>query len=254
MENTALLSADEMLKHWLLNLAIEYPVWLGQLFPAVASQSLNVKPVPRCDAQDYARGLIKLFDSGMITMSSEVPGDDVESEPGISCILDRFLELSNSDPRFHRDGCPLPTYARNRIPGMQVSFKLSVLGGEAWEKVAEPDWKRFISVSTYGATEGQSETGEVISEARDLVIAYMGWYPEVNREQIQLDTIRWQTHLDFEILYWKRLPFVYDASFQTVPAESRWNGYREPQWFWDWWASTCSWYKKPWELPNWPSE
>ena len=94
----------------------------------------------------------------------------------------------------------------------------------------------------------------MISANRDLVIAYMGWYPEVNREQIQLETIKWQTHTDFDVLYWKRLPFVYHASFQVQPAEARWNGYREPQWFHDWWVSTCSWHKKPWELPNWPSE
>jgi hypothetical protein len=72
---------------------------------------------------------------------------------------------------------------------MQVSFRLTRRGGEAWEKAAEPDWGHFISVGTYSAAGGQSEPGEVISANRDLVIAYMGWYPEVNREKIQLETI-----------------------------------------------------------------
>jgi hypothetical protein len=255
MANTLSLSADPMMKHWLLNLAIECPAWLGHLFPTVAGEALNVMPIPGRIATDYARGLIELFDSRMIGLSSDVPGDDVESGPGVAQVLDRFLKLSNDDPRLRRDGRLQPVYERNRVPGMQVSFKLTNHGGEAWEKVAEPDWGRFVSATTYSAVQPQSEmAGDLVSADRDLLIAYMGWYPEVNGEQIQLDTIKWQTHTDFEILYWKRLLFVYHASFQVRPAEPRWNGHREPHWFRDWWTSTCSWHKKPWQLPSWPPE
>src|SRR5207249_1289788 len=135
-----------------------------------------------------------------------------------------------------------------------VYLQLTALGGEAWERLAEPDWGKFISASSTPSTPQCEEwTGDLVSADRDLLIAYMGWYPEVREEQIKLETIRWQTHSDFEILYWKRLPFVYHASFQSASAEARWNSYREPQWFRDWWVSTSCWYKKPWELPNWPS-
>ena len=253
MENTTILSADELLRHWLLNLAIEYPVWLGQLFPAIAGEALNAKPVPHCDAQDYARGLVELFDSGMITLSSEVPGDDVESRPGILRILERFLRLSNDDPRLCRDGRLLPTYTRNRLPGMQVSFKVSALGGEGWEGIAEPDWTHIFTISR------DDTSGDLISPDRDLLLAYMGWYPEIHQEGIQMETITWQTHSDYEILYWKRLPLVYHASFRLHAAEPRWGStvpiwYEAPRWFWEWRNSTGYWHKKPWHLPSWPSE
>ena len=241
-----ILSADEMLRHWLLNLAIEYPVWLGHLFPAVAGQVLNVKAVPGCDAQDYARGLIELFDSDLITMSSELPEDDVESRSGVTGILDRFLKLSNDDPRLQRER------RRSHLPG-QVTFKLSALGGEAWETIAEPDWTRILTGSR------DSTSGDLISPNRDLLMGFMGWYPEINQEGIELETITWQTHLDYEILYWKRLPLVYHASFRLHAAEPRWGStvpiwFEAPRWFWEWRNSTGYWHKEPWHLPSWPSE
>jgi hypothetical protein len=251
------LNRGQVIEHWLLNLAVERPVSLGFLFPEIETEGLNVRPIPHCGSEDYARGLLDLFVAELITLDSEFREDDVGSRGGVSTVLDRFRRLSKEDSKVRH---LLP---RNRQssrhggyqpPSNRVYFQLTTRGGEAWEKVAEPDWKRFISASTRGAIQGQSEAGELISAHRDLLIAYMGWYPEVNGEQIQLDTVKWQTHTDFEILYWKRLPFVYHASFQVGPAEARWNGYREPQWFRDWWTSTCSWHKKPWHLPNWPSE
>jgi hypothetical protein len=56
--------------------------------------------------------------------------------------------------------------------------------------------------------------GELISPNRDLLIAYMGWYQEVNHEEIHLDTIKWETHADHEVLYWKRLPLCLPCPFQ----------------------------------------
>ena len=128
---------------------------------------------------------------------------------------------------------------------MQVSFELTLRGGEAWERIAEPDWTRFVSESTVEVS------GDLVSLDRDLLVAYMGWYPELRSEQIQLETVTWQTHEDFEILYWKRLPFVYHVSFAVEPAKARWNNI-EPKWFWEWWYSTRSWYKEPWQFPCWP--
>lgn len=237
-------------RHWLLNTAIEVPVRLVRLFPRIAGKALNVREIPGCQASDYARALIELYDSKMIRFTSEVPGDDVESHQGVSQVLKRFVNPSGDDAN---RGEQNPN-ERYQMSGMQVSFRLTRRGGEAWEKTAEPDWTRFIHVGTYGATGGQNELGEVVSADATLIIAYMGWYPEVNGEEIQLDTIKWKTYTDFDVLYWKPLPFVCHASFQVRPAESRWHGYRQPQWFHDWWVSTCSWYKKPWELPSWPSD
>jgi hypothetical protein len=247
--------ADEVIQHWLLNTAVEFGVPLTRLFPK-KSQGLNVKPIPGCSSEDYARGLVELFDSRMITLSSEFPGDDVTTRSGVSRILDRLLALPKDYQRLRhlRPGDP-SSLTVDRNPAMQVDFKLTALGGETWEKVAEPDWGRFISATTTYPDYGKSGPleGDLISRDRDLLIAYMGWYPEVRNEQIRVETIKWETHTDFKVLYWKRLPFVYHASFEVRTAKDRWNDYKAPPWFWDWWFYTCHWHREPWDLPSWPS-
>ncbi len=130
---------------------------------------------------------------------------------------------------------------------MQVSFKLTALGGAAWEKVAEADWQHMV----YDC--GDLSHEELISASRDRLIAYMGWYPEIYRKRIQLETVTWQMHTEFEVLYWKRLPFVYHVSFGAQSANPRWRG-TEPKWFSDWRSRVLSWHKEPWDLPDWPSE
>jgi len=241
------MSADMMVKHWLLDLAAESPVWLSQIFPLIDSEGLNVKPVPGCNAADYARGLVDLFDSGMIVLSSEVPEDEVQNRSGVKRILARFLKLASDDPTLNQQGRLRPIYERNRLPGMQVSFKLTARGGEAWERIAEPDWNNILTVSM------DRDSGDLCSPNRHLLMAFVGWYQEIGRQRIPPETIHWQTHTDFEILYWKELPLVYHASFTLQPADPRWSN-QEPQWFLEWYISAITWHKKPWDLPGWPSE
>lgn len=241
------MSADMMIKHWLLNLAVEYPVWLGHLFPAIDCEALNVKSVPGSDGQDYARNLIELLDSDMIRLSSEVTGDDVESKSGVERILDRFLKLANEDPALRHQGHLRPTYERSHLSGMQVSFKLTERGGDAWERMAEPDWNHILIARV------NSKSGDLFSPDRHLLMAYMGWYQEIEQQRIRLEAITWQTHSDFEILYWKRLPLVYQASFSVQSTEGhagpKWSSV--PKWFREWYFSAITWHKQPWELPGW---
>lgn len=253
------LSCSEVLRHWVLNTAIQFQVRLTDLFPEVNSQGLNVRPVPGCGAEQYANALIELSDSDLITFSSQVEGDDTSNRSGILLMIERFRHLQKNDPALLNDsGQPLKSYQLYRRPGMQATFKLTSLGGEAWEKIAAPDWAHCISEgTTFPAFNDQNPDnmgeGDLISADRDRMIAYMGWYPEVRGECIEFETINWQTHTDFKILYWKRLPFVHHASFRVRVAEGRWrNG--EPEWFRDWWSSTKKWHKEPWHLPDWPLE
>jgi len=228
--------ADAVIKHWLLNLAVEMPVWLRSVIPEVRSQALNVKPVPHCGATDYAEALIELLDSGMITMSSEFPEDDVETRFGIGRILDRFLALPE-------DVRQVPIFSWPH--SSQVSFKMTALGGEAWEGIAEPDWTHILTESS------DLEVGELFSPNRDLLMAYMGWYGKLSSSQIQFDTVSWQTHSNFEILYWKRLPLVHHASFSLQPVEGKFQSW--PTWFYEWFFAK-RWHKDPWDLPGWPLE
>jgi|SRR5215471_12047047 len=247
--NTRNLRVKTILHHWLLNLAVEYPVWLYSLFPILRCQLLNVKPVPSCNTGDYVRGLVELFESGMITISSAALQDDVESRTGIEMILSRFMKLATHEATMDQ-GSP-PMQVSKRPPNMQVSFKLTALGGEVWETVAEPDWPHIMTISR------DNRSGNLFSPNRDLLMAYVGWCSEIEQHRVQLETMRWQTHSDFEILYWKRLPLVHHISFGLEPAEARWSGIgpkwlRQPKWFSEWYISAITWYKKPWDLPAWP--
>jgi hypothetical protein len=121
--------------------------------------------------------------------------------------------------------------------------------GEAWEKLAQPDWAHFFDQSD------DEETGELTSHDLTLIMARTGWFPELAGQQIKAESVNVEEFTDYEILYWKRLPHVYHATFSCVLAEARWAGgwIGEPKWFRDWWHATTTWYKKPWELEGWPS-
>jgi hypothetical protein len=74
-----------------------------------------------------------------------------------------------------------------------------------------------------------------------------------------VNSIQIQKLDDYPIFYWKHLPSVFKANFAFNKADPRLSGDgpawpREPEWFHEWQASTTSWYRKPWEMPEWPSE
>ncbi len=253
MTESPILSFSEIIRHWLLNTVVEFGVPLTSVFP-VAGHGLNVKPIPGCTSDDYAKALLELFDSGLVRFSSRGPGSVTGNRDGILRILDRCRVLSKDDLFLRANHRLLTTHRLSKALGMQVYFELTPLGGDAWEKIAQPDWTRYLSTSTVfpviGAMTGECE---LISADRDLMIAYMGWYPEVSGEQIQMETVTWQAHTDFKIVYWKRIPFVHHASFQVQSVNQRWIG-EIPRWFQDRWISSQSWYTKPWDLHGWPTK
>lgn len=238
------MSTDDLTGHWLLSLASETPVNLHQVIPAVHALGLNVKPIPGCDSRDYANGILQLSDAGMIELSSESPSDDVRTFVGVSEIVGRFLKLSEDDPRI----VPLSSRVNApRPPELKVTYRLTALGGAAWEQVAKPNWTDFVT-----GTE-DDHSGELISAHKDRLLAYMGWSPELSGSMIRLDTIKWETHTDFNIVYWKRLRTVHRVSFELERADKRWRSGSGPKWFWDWYFSTRNWFTRPWDLPEWPS-
>lgn len=232
--------------------AINCSVPLYLLFPAFSGGRLNLREIPGITAQEYARNLMDLFDSGLIEMTSEFPDDITTTRSGLSRILDRFLALSPDVQPAPFGGTP--PAIRNR-PDLQVDFSLTPRGGEAWEKLAQPQWDRFLNGFSTDAEDDPNEmVGDWFSPDRDLLIAFMGWLPELNHEQIRLESITWETLSDHQVLYWKQLPFVYHACFRVRTSEDRWTHYSPPKWFQDWRICAQHWYQPPWELPGWPSE
>jgi len=246
-----MVSKDEIVKHWLLTSAIGFPRGLSYFFPEVDGLALNMKEIPGCNYEDYAKGLLALYDSGMIEFSSKYSEDNVTDRSCILKILDRFLIFSKQNPtaQLHR------RVRRNHVPDpfaervdLRVNFNLTVLGGIAWEKIAEPSWSHFFGQSN------DDETGEIFSQNLTLLIARLGWFIELAHARIHIDTIELQTHSDYQVLYWKTLPDIHRATFSLQYEEPRWANGRpgDPKWFRDWWHSMNRWHKQPWDLPGWP--
>ena len=250
------MTIDEIVKQWLLTTAIKFPRCLGYIFPEVEGLALNMIEVPGCGKNEYAKALLALFHAGMIRFSSEESTHAIEPRADISKILDHLLSLDSGDPtaRIVRYASRRSKAAEKvvRDPFLYVTFELTELGGKAWEKFAEPDWTRFLDQLTDITDEG---AGEMTSPDLTLIMAYMGWFPPFADHQIKPVTVKVEQVADYPILYWKRLPHVYHATFEFKKANPKWQEGRidGPAWFREWWHATTIWYKKPWELPGWPS-
>jgi hypothetical protein len=246
------LTIEEITQYWLLTSAIEFPRGLEYFFPAVDDIALNMGEVSGLNAEDYVNALLALFDLGMIEFSSNLLEDDVTTRSGILNILDRFLKFSSENPNALMIRRARPTSVPDPYAGrtdLKVRFRLTEKGGEAWEKIAEPDWDHFFDQRS------DYETGEIYSRDLTLLIARLGWWGKLNDTRIDINTIEMQTHSEFQVLYWKTLPNVYRATFSLAQTESCWTNGRigEPKWFRDWWHSTTEWFTKPRELPEWPA-
>ena len=211
-----------------------------------------MEEVPGLNAEDYANAPLTLYDSEMIEFASEIPGDDVGTRSGISMILNRFLKISVDDPAvLLRRHLKLDQVTKQLVHNHRtaVKFKLTDLGGKAWERVAEPAWDHFFDQRS------DYENGEMYSRDLTLLVARLGWFSELDDTRIDINTIELQSHSEFHVLYWKTLPDVYRATFSLARAESRWTNGRsgEPKWFREWWDSTTKWFTQPWELADWPA-
>lgn len=245
---------EELIRHWLLNIAIEFPRALDLLFPSIDAEALNVREIPGAEPRDYASCLADLADDRLIGFASTVPGYDLGSASGISEVLARSLrgEDRSAARRLRRDrrGSAKPALDSDE-PQHSVTYSLTSLGGEAWEYVAKPKWGDFV----YELVD--EDSGEVISPNPNLLMARMGWFSELNKKQIIRSTISVQRRLDFQALYWKNLPEVYQARFllERAPATRSTTEVRlEHQWFEEWRRDVLRWYAKPWELSSWPVE
>jgi len=241
-----------VVQNWLLNLAVETPCSLGTIFPSVEGEYLNVKEIPGCNSDKYAESLLELFEAGLIALKSDFPEDNVCGKLGAAQIIERFVLLAK-DAREIRYVCRKMKSDSVRPTPKRVRFELTMTGGEMWERLAEPDWNRYFHQLA------DHKSCEIVSQNRDLAMALLGWYQETDGGRVHLNSIQIQKLNDYEILYWKRLPFVFKVNFTSERAEARWSGdglawLNEPTWFKEWRTAATHWYTKPWELAAWPSE
>ncbi len=226
------LPSDEIVKHWLLNLAVSFPIPLWRLYPVVRVEGLNVKELPGFTAEDYAEALRGLFSDQMVRIS------DPEG-PRMPDWTDTIRLLQHLPVA--------PPWDMAKSPGGQINFELTPRGGMAWEVAACPDWTHILIESS------DLKSCELLSPDRNLLMAYLGWYPEIHDQAIVLETVELTHRTDFPILYWKRLPSVYNAVFQLKPptdGPQRATPLSSFPWFRDW--AALKWHRDPWDLPHWP--
>lgn len=223
---------DTMARQWVLNLAVEFPTPLWQLYPVVRTQVLNVKEIPGFAPGKYAAVLQELLNDQMVQLS--------DAEGASPADLGRTLAALAQLP-------VAPSWEMARMPGGRICFELTPRGGAAWESLAEPDWAHILVESS------DLECCDLFSPDRNQLMAHMGWYSDARGQAIDLETVQVSARTDFSILYWKRLPSVYHASFRFKPRSK--DGERgKPlysfSWFKDW--AALRWHRDPWDLPSWP--
>jgi len=122
-------TADKsVIKFWLLTAAVEFPRDLGLIFPVVHGLALNLKEVPNCEPQDYARCLVELFDSELITFESGNAEYDVSSREGVSRAVDRIArQVENKE---HLEELRVALRRGGGRPVRQnIRFRLTQVGG-----------------------------------------------------------------------------------------------------------------------------
>jgi hypothetical protein len=241
--------SQELIQHWILNIAIEFHLKLSDFIPFVESEFLNVKEVPRATLDDYATAFLALLDAGFVCAYpvETAVGEEDRAKVGrsqVEAVLEKRLQLPRVTGRI-RVGVD-----RHKLPGRppvpDLRWRMTSLGGEAWERLAKPDWNRYVSTLT------DDQFGDTWSANRDLLMAELGWYRELNSMKVDRGTVRVELLHDHPIMYWKVLSLVYHAAFSCTPdADARPTDW--PKWFRDWWLSRNQWHKDPWELPSWPT-
>ena len=109
--------------HWLLDMAVEYPPPLHYFLPSVRSEHLNAREIPGFQIDDCAKLIESALEQGLLQL--------VHNEKA----LDSFA--ARSAVNMHARGL------RSKDDG-PFNLLMTPLGGEAWERMANPQWDRFF--------------------------------------------------------------------------------------------------------------
>jgi hypothetical protein len=206
-----------IVRHWLLNTAIEIPRKLSDLLPVVRGMLLNVPEVPDATPEAYASGVLALFDSGFIRIYFDGDSEGSETEASrliVESVLQRRL-AAPADTPLSPPATRRSVHPRRVAPDTSdLRWQLTALGGEAWETLARPDWNRYVTILT------DEESGEAWSANLDLLMAEIGWCRELNGVEIDRNTVSLELLQNHPITYWKLLPVVHRAAFRCRWVES----------------------------------
>jgi len=229
---------NPVLQHWLLNLAVDFAVPLKFLPPVLDGDdrephALNVKSLRGISLCEGVAHLVELAENGLIAFT-RVGGLETLAPPTVLPLL------------------------KNPAAEREISFELTDDGGRAWERASGPRWHDMAD----GSAVVISEAAQLyqwkwtwFSQDREQLMAVLGWYPMLQNEQIDLTTVKWELHAEYQVKYWKRLSNVHVVSFRSYSHSESMPAWRrgvEPEWFTDWRNSRDNWYRKPWNMEGWP--
>lgn len=207
---------EDPIKQWLLTLAVKARVPLKFLFPVVRAEILNLPQPPAVSDGDRLDAFFYLLSQECLEVVDSVPNDVAQSDWSEHELRDRIL---------------------SGLTG-RLNFGLTQIGGLAWERVAEPDWSRFIS---HSAT---SEELDLASTNFERLGAHLGWIPAVEGVRIKWETLSYELHESYPITYWKRLSGVHRVQCKLESRAEGGMGIGWPQWFSHWHAEFHRWFRE----------
>jgi len=231
---------NAILQQWLLNLALDFAVPLKLLVPVLdgddrEATALNARSLRGISLRQGLAYLVELADRGLVTFKRNGNPEILTPSTVVSLLNNPGAE-------------------------QEISFELTDDGGRAWESAASPRWHHMAD----GSALFSSEEADLFrwewtwfSQDRQQLMAVLGWYPAVQQEQIDLSTVNWELHAEYQVKYWKRLSNVHVVTFRSRSASDSlppWSRGIEPGWFTDWRISRHNWYRKPWDMEGWPPE
>lgn len=224
----------EIVRHWILDLAITGSRKVSDFVPYVESEHLNVLPVSGAAPNHYSDAFVSLFDEGLIHCFRD-EDDEQGNSPVDSAVLESVLKARLQFPQ-------VTSRVRLRVPGPVNSAKPDLewrptsVGGKEWERLAQPNWERFVfMLFDPPSAEGLVKGADAWSANLDFLMAELGWCREFNGEEVDRQSLRVEVLHDYPIVYWKTLPVVYHATFLSKWGrdETEFLRDREAKWFRD---------------------
>lgn len=245
---------QELVRHWILSLAIEGSRKLSDFVPYVECLYLNVHSVPTAAPHHYGDAFLGLFDAGLIYCfrdEDDEHGKIQVNRSVVESVLAARLQLPQVTSKTRLSRIPGPIGPASP----DLKWELTTAGGEEWERLAQPNWERYVfALFDLPPDERSPKAGDAWSASRDSLMLEIGWCGEFNDQEVDPRSLSLELLHNHSIAYWKVLPIVYHATFVCGSVRAgETDLWAESQWFRNWRISRRAWYKEPWTLPNWPA-
>jgi hypothetical protein len=211
-------------------MVVQHSFPLHYFLPCVRSEHFNASEIPGFQIEDYAKLIESALEEGLLQLEHDEKTLDLLEARSAVNVHARGLR-SESDDWFN--------------------VLLTPLGGEAWERMGNPDWDRFLFYSVLVPDKELRVSATLASRNKDLLMAYLGWFERLESADVNWETLRIETHSNYAVTYWKRLDGVHEATFDGIyHLPERYA----PAFVSDWMHSLSKWRLRPWDRPDWAEE